>query len=238
MIDVLVISLPDSVERRARSAEELGHFGIPFEFVDALRGNSEHALVQKINQRKFILRNRRKALDGEIGCYASHYSTWLRCIEINRPVVIFEDDFQLLPRAGDFFNVAEKIAIKAPLVKLEVPSKIKRNRRPVEIMGFNVFEYVKVPHCCIAYMLTPWAAKVLVRNSYEFKYPVDVFIRNIGLHGMPVWGLRPAVADRGPHNFRSEIGDRVDYVGPWGHLPRLGFRFANALKNRWVGKYI
>ena len=35
-------------------------------------------------------------LPGEMGCFDSHYRLWQKCIELNEPILIFEDDVQLV----------------------------------------------------------------------------------------------------------------------------------------------
>ena len=32
---------------------------------------------------------------GELGCFASHYLLWEKCLELNEPIVVIEDDAQL-----------------------------------------------------------------------------------------------------------------------------------------------
>ncbi|CCF80089.1 putative lipopolysaccharide biosynthesis protein [Helicobacter bizzozeronii CCUG 35545] len=34
---------------------------------------------------------------GELGCYASHYSLWQKCIQLHEPIAILEDDVHLKP---------------------------------------------------------------------------------------------------------------------------------------------
>jgi GR25 family glycosyltransferase involved in LPS biosynthesis len=35
-------------------------------------------------------------IPGEMGCFDSHYRLWQRCIELNEPILIFEDDVELV----------------------------------------------------------------------------------------------------------------------------------------------
>jgi glycosyl transferase family 25 len=35
---------------------------------------------------------------GAVGCYLSHVKCWKRCVELERPVIVFEDDFAISPK--------------------------------------------------------------------------------------------------------------------------------------------
>lgn len=39
---------------------------------------------------------------GELGCYASHYLMWQKCVEINEPIIILEDDIKISPMLVEY----------------------------------------------------------------------------------------------------------------------------------------
>jgi glycosyl transferase family 25 len=94
MIDVIVISMKRSLDRRARISARLEYFGIPFRIFDAIEGE---ALSQEERDRiappKAWLRSScgRPALPGEIGCALSHLT--LARANANRDFFcVLEDD--------------------------------------------------------------------------------------------------------------------------------------------------
>lgn len=47
-------------------------------------------------------RNKFWGIPGEIGCFDSHYRLWQRCVDLNEPILIFEDDVTI---SRKFYNV-------------------------------------------------------------------------------------------------------------------------------------
>ena len=119
-----IISLKDSTERRRKSAAKLSQLGLHFEFLDAVDGRKgEHPLLGRFNKEKFLLRHGRPSVPGEAGCYASHYLLWQKCVELDRPIVILEDDFELAENAGEAFDVAASLADLYGYIRLESTAK-------------------------------------------------------------------------------------------------------------------
>jgi len=65
-------------------------FDIDVEYFDAVNGLEHEAHCEKLNIRplKFF----KKGLPGVYGCLLSHYYLWLKCIELDEPIVILEHD--------------------------------------------------------------------------------------------------------------------------------------------------
>ena len=64
--------------------------GINVEYFDAVNGLEHEAHCEKLNIRplKFF----KKGLPGVYGCLLSHYYLWLKCVELDEPIVILEHD--------------------------------------------------------------------------------------------------------------------------------------------------
>ncbi|USD32689.1 MULTISPECIES: glycosyltransferase family 25 protein [Vibrio] len=91
---VFVISLIESTERQERIQNTLEAQDIKFEFfnaVDGRKGLPEDLINLPDDQHRRIFRSR-PLTPGERGCYASHYRLWQKCIELNEPILIIEDD--------------------------------------------------------------------------------------------------------------------------------------------------
>ncbi|MEZ9417976.1 glycosyltransferase family 25 protein, partial [Vibrio sp. 10N.286.49.E1] len=86
------ITLNGNVSRQESTAGALKDVDVDFEFfigVDARIDN--HPLLKRIEKRAFLHNMGRPHAVGEVGCYASHYLIWQKCIELNEPVLVFED---------------------------------------------------------------------------------------------------------------------------------------------------
>lgn len=228
-----IISLKDSTERRRKSADKLSRLGVHFEFLDAVDGRKgDHPLLARFNKSKFLSRHGRPSVPGEAGCYASHYLLWQKCVELNRPIVILEDDFELAENAREAFEVAAHLADDFGYIRLESTRRkpsITRWRQG----GYKLVRFMKTPQCMTCYQLSPDAARALIRASDEFVYPVDVFVRNQHLHGVPIYGLTPPPIKRAAKDEDdSIIGDRHQEKGPlWCKLTRMLFRSYNSIRN-------
>ena len=83
-MDIFVISLKNSVRRI--EFDKLNKNIINYKYFDAINGNTT-----KINS-DIIKENIMGYSNGQIGCSMSHLSMWEKCIELNKPIIIMEDD--------------------------------------------------------------------------------------------------------------------------------------------------
>ena len=234
MIDIRVISLPESLSRREAVDKQLSRLKVEYQFFDAVDGFGADPLLQRMDQKKFLFRNNRYPIAREAGCYASHFRLWELCVANDRPMLIMEDDFDITECSGGIFNVIENLVQTYPFLKLERLVKKKSRALVSSQDGVKIFRYRKAPHCLLAYAISPVAAVQLLRSREQFLYPVDVFVRNFGIHGVPIFGMDPPLVDRSALNYESStIGDR-SLAGPkWARLPRLYFKARNSLLNLW-----
>ena len=203
----VVISLKKSVARRIASQQSLNRYNIKFEFLDAVDGRvDKHPLLERYNENEFLLNYGRKAVPGEIGCYASHFLAWQYCIDANQPILIFEDDFTLSEGFLSAIATTEKLIESYGFIRLE-PTK-KKPQIVIKKEGkFSLVKFLKVPQCLTCYAISPSVAKALILKSREITCPVDVFIRNVAMHKQRVYGLEPYYCYPGGE-FGSEIGKR------------------------------
>lgn len=202
----VVISLKKSVGRRIASEQYLNQYDIKFEFLDAVDGRvDKHALLDRYNEKEFLLNYGRKAVPGEIGCYASHLLAWQYCVDVNEPIIVFEDDFIL---SEDFLSViaaTEKLIDRYGFIRLE-PTKKKPQILIRKEGNFSLIKFLKVPQCLTCYAIYPDVAKALILKSAEITCPVDVFVRNVAMHKQRIYGLEPYFCSSG--GGVSEIGKR------------------------------
>jgi glycosyl transferase family 25 len=160
IVKIFVISLPDAAERRERAARQLGELGLAFEFFDAMRGEQviEEGYFERCDAEEWLLNTGHPMSLGEVGCFASHRALWQKCVDLGEPLMIMEDDFQLLPGfAGALQEVAENIS-KCGLIRLQTETRARKER--VATMGdYTLWRYTKVPHSTMCIAITPEVAR-------------------------------------------------------------------------------
>ena len=189
---IFVISLPDALERRERASRQLGEVGLAFEFFDAMRGEQVMAdgYFEGCDEEEWLLNTGHPMSLGEVGCFASHRSMWQKCVELGEPLMIMEDDFQLLPGfAGAVEQVAWNIA-ECGFIRLQSETRAHK-QRIAERGNYTLWRYTKVPHSCMCNSVTPETASRLVEQTRTIYEPVDVFIKKLWVHGQPIFGMTP-----------------------------------------------
>ena len=114
----------------------------------------------------------RKHTHGEIGCALSHLHLWLKCIQLNEPIIVFEDDIEFY----DNFKLerVKEVAEKHEFIFLSRKKmfSLTEEERVDEDLVAPSFSY-----WACAYVITPSAAKKLC-NKLFFKnlIPTDEYI--------------------------------------------------------------
>ena len=192
VVKIVVISLSDAEARRERAAQQLGELGLEFEFFDAMRGEQIMAdgYFEHCDEEEWLLNTGHPMSLGEVGCFASHRSMWQKCVELDEPLMIMEDDFQLLPGfAGAVEQVAANIS-ECGFIRLQ--SETRAKRQSVATLGeYTLWRYTKVPHSCMCNSITPEVAQHLIEKPRAIYEPVDVFVKKFWEHGQPVYGITP-----------------------------------------------
>jgi GR25 family glycosyltransferase involved in LPS biosynthesis len=120
---------------------------------------------------------------GVKGCFYSHYRLWQKCVELNEPIIIWEDDIVLSrPYIPVEWEDVLVLAIGHPkkswryMPFLESP---EGNPEAVE------YRYASMPGCC-GYAIKPHAARKLVQEYSKTYLPADNAINkyqvNIQIH--------------------------------------------------------
>lgn len=101
--------IESSLNSALKVKERLDSFGITNELFEGSYGSDTKELYLK-NDRRWHpwgfkgrdkpyseeYRNTAGTIPGEMGCFDSHYRLWQKCIELNEPILIFEDDVELI----------------------------------------------------------------------------------------------------------------------------------------------
>lgn len=208
---VYIITLPGA--RRTAMQSQLDTLGtVSYEFFDGVHGRNQpdHYLFQKYDAR------RRAAVKGksnplklsQLGCFASHYLLWERCVHDNAPIIVLEDDAIVLPCFADFYTRAMALAGRHGFIWLNDSTKPSRQKDLVlEHDGpFTIKKRMGVHTGTVGYLLTPTSARALLQYCSVWVYPVDVSMARFYDHKVESLVMQPACV---AHNdaFESSINE-------------------------------
>lgn len=142
-----------------------------FEYIEAIDGSN--TIFRDIKARKDWTDpfKKRPLLQNEVACFLSHIKAWKRCIELNKTVIVMEDDAVI----NSEWNEKEFEAYS------EIYDFIYLQRNENEPDGVDriddYVEYPCYPYNMTAYVITPEMAKDLVDAvDYQDFIPVDEFM--------------------------------------------------------------
>ncbi len=206
---VFVISLAHSDARRSHVDEQLRSQNVPYRFFEALNGKDGYRIsFDSFNATQFILRTGRLATPGEIGCFASHRELWRHCIELDEPILIMEDDFDLTDEFCSAVAAADAVIAQYGYLRLQTASRRTNSVKHIDTGEFCVHFYTKVPLGAAAYCISPSVARAFQVASQILTAPVDVFIKSVWEHQQPLFGLLPYTVQPSWIAQHSTIGVR------------------------------
>ncbi len=206
--EIFIINLASSTARKANITRQLADLGLAYTLFPAIDGRKEeHRLFSKYDN-ELNQHYRGKALNkGQLACYASHYLLWQKCVELNRPIIVLEDDALLYPEPFlEFVNNMDRLSHQFDCIRLfknkrKVFSSCKVSRLvTVEIHRFNQGHMSTT-----GYSLTPNGAKKLLQHSEHWHMPVDLYMDRYWVNGVECYGTVPACMTNDPR-FDSDIG--------------------------------
>jgi glycosyl transferase, family 25 len=233
-LQILVISLLRSPGRRAKVVHELSRIPQSWEFLDAVDGTAFTPSKSEYDKDKVIRLLGFELTKNEIGCFLSHQKGWLKCVEGNRPTLIFEDDFVINENFRDALDIVLNKFTSWDIFRLQALAESNYT----EIAGFGNNKVVinhSDPIGAAAYIVTPSSAKILLDKSAQIFEPLDHFLEHKQFHGLQVCALIPypvgvsgdgsTIADRparkavkGYKKFKRSIFrilDRLSNANPW-----------------------
>lgn len=226
-----VISLESATERRAHIEAQFADLEQDFEFFDAIDGRKgEHPLFSKYNQEKRLLIKGYGMTPGELGCFASHYLLWEKCVELNQPIVVIEDDAQLEPCFSVSMQHIEQLALYG-YVRLFVNGR----RRPFVKIGryetHDVVEYTRGPGATRAYFITPDAAQKFIDKAQEWLLPVDDYMDQFWDNKVACRGIIPGIVQN-ETEFESSVG-KLEKSNKINRLTREFYSIKCTLFRKW-----
>lgn len=210
-MQVRVISLEGSSERRAAMAARLAAVGVDYELFRAVEGRAGYECFEACDVRQYLLNTGRTPSDGEVGCYASHVRLWAACAAADEPFVIMEDDAAPLPTFAAALDASSRLIHRYGFIRLEYdgPSHPARTREVEPAGAFAVHYFVKSPYGAMCYALSPAVARAFIASSRVLRAPVDQFIKRCWEHRQPLYGLLPYSVEGGLLASSSTIRTRT-----------------------------
>jgi GR25 family glycosyltransferase involved in LPS biosynthesis len=113
----------------------------------------------------------RKMTAGEIACFLSHRKAWVECVNLNEPVMIFEDDAVITSEFDEqYYN---SLAEEYDFVYLSRSENEPENVKSVD----DMLEVPFYPYNLTSYIITPEAANIVLKTDILSKIiPADEYI--------------------------------------------------------------
>jgi glycosyl transferase family 25 len=179
-MEIFVISLKDSYQRRNSISKQLTALNLPFHFIDAVKGSELSQGELDLNCNSEALRKNPQWLNaGAIGCAMSHKNVYDQIIENHIDVsVIIEDDMILPDNFAEILRQAEKRIHPSEVILLyyrafnpvSFSSKKSRKLEGTEYSIYYPVDINNIPITTGAYMISLNACRSL-RNII---YPIHV----------------------------------------------------------------
>jgi glycosyl transferase family 25 len=243
-MDLLLINLARSTDRRAFMEARLRQLGIDYEIfpgVDAVDGLPEG--LDQYAADRCTRRFGAPLLPGEVGCYASHYRAWTECLHRNAPLAVLEDDVKLSSAFPEALALAEERAAEHRMIRLA--GVFERQFRVIESIGETrqLVRFSRGPSGTQCYVLSPTGAEALLAGAQAWLEPVDSYLDRFWYHGLESKGILPFAAERlpeaenasllGERRRRKAIGKtRREFYRVWDNVSRLFFNAFHAHADR------
>ncbi|WP_120825990.1 glycosyltransferase family 25 protein [Helicobacter pylori] len=141
---------------------------------------------------------------GELGCYASHYLLWQKCIELNEAICILEDDTIVKDRFKESLEFCDKHINELGYIRL---MHLEENvaKRKTSVKGVSQILNFKDGIGTQGYVLAPKAAQKLLKYSAkEWVMPIDCVMDRHYWHGVKNYVLEEfAIACDGMNSQNS-----------------------------------
>jgi glycosyl transferase family 25 len=230
---IFVISLQSSTARREHIRRQLDPLGVDYAFFDAVEGAIGYHFFDPHDEDQFLLNTGRRALNGEVGCYASHLALWKRCLEMNQPILIMEDDATIQSHFRAALSETSRLIMQYGFIRLQhgLP---KRGLKGIPVETADIFSLhfcQRYPFGAMCYAIAPSTAAAFVDGSRKMTGPVDLFIKKFWEHRQPLFFMFPPAVDGDSiHRSTTIVGDRKR------ERPRLRIRLNRILNKARVFK--
>tara|TARA_R110002167_G_scaffold24330_5_gene85732 strand:+ start:1552 stop:2280 length:729 start_codon:yes stop_codon:yes gene_type:complete len=193
MLKTYVINLAGSDQRWEATSSRLKELGLPFERFEAVDGRvNPHPLFARYDDKLREKYRRRVLSGGELGCFASHFTLWQKCIELNQSIVVMEDDIIINDTYPEALVIAENNVERFSYLRFAgITLKGRPFKKIEKIGGFDLIDHIRGPAGTQCYFITPKAAQVFIDNASVWYLAVDDFMDRYWGHKIPCYSLMP-----------------------------------------------
>jgi glycosyl transferase family 25 len=225
-LQILVISLLRSPQRREKAQSELSKTNLKWSFLDAVDGSQLQSFPREYQSHKVKRMMGFDLTPNEIGCFLSHKNAWQACLKENQPTLIFEDDFILLPHFEKILELLLTEFHNWQLIRLQ--SLAQTQHDIVKTIGeISIVKNHEDPLGATAYIIKPAAAKILIEHAKDIYEPLDHFLEHEKKHGIEMLAVKPYPVDIS--KAQSTISDRPEDRKPIKGLRKILRSFNRAL---------
>lgn len=218
---ICVISLKRSPERRENIKKQLDALGLEFEFFDAVDGRAEppHQLFSNYDYAKRLwLTSGKLPSRGELGCYASHYLIWQKCVRSKQSILVIEDDASINSNISRFLSTIEQKVNQYGFLRLEPETERCELFAKEECSEYSISFMSNNFGGTRSYAIAPHAAQKLIEGSVRWCMPVDNYIGSLYLHKMPSYLFKPFLVEN-PEEFGTTIQLGEEEKAKWYRKP-------------------
>ena len=173
-----------SADTASNLKKQLEGFKMPVELFEGTYGNDAVAMMEKENRtwHPFGIKgmdvvpdptarpNLKGNTPGVKGCFYSHLRLWQKCVELNEPIIVWEDDIVL---TRPYMPIEWTDVL---ILALGHPSKTEKYihylENPMGVPRAKPYFQSSMPGCC-GYALKPHAAKKLIDTYRNTFLPAD-----------------------------------------------------------------
>ncbi|WP_366521686.1 glycosyltransferase family 25 protein [uncultured Marinobacter sp.] len=197
---ILVVSLVRAAERRAAIETQFASLDLEFEFFDAVDGKDGHALFDHYDPERVRLIGGKPLTYGQLGCFASHFLIWQRCVESGQAVIVLEDDAQIFPaQFTEFLQSIPLLPDSVECVRLFENKARNTLYYPVTELGsLQLGKYLRGHISATGYYLTPPAAGKFIAYCQSWAEPVDRLMDHFWVNGVECHGIDPPCLTHDP----------------------------------------
>lgn len=213
---IAVISLPDATERRAAFSARAFGVGLDWRFFDAGRGLG---LNLTYDPDEAIVSKGRPLSPGELGCYSSHYASWMTFLETGASQLIVLEDDTIVD--WTFLEKLARIDLQASGISFlrlfaMDPGPCRRVQENAVEFQRHLIEYVDRVFGAQAYAITRAGAERLIRHCHAVHRPIDDELDRSWVHGLPNLCIFPfpVIAQSGVSTIGVERYGRHEVPAP------------------------
>jgi len=178
---ICLSKIPASLETATNLKNQLEKFNAEVELFEGTYGNDavkmmedEHRSLHPLGIKGEINPTDEKInkmmSPGVKGCFYSHYRLWQKCVELNEPIIIWEDDIVL---SRPYLSIDwEDVLVLALGHQQKSPRYMHLLTNPEGDPRPEIYKQSSMPGCC-GYAIKPHAAKKLLKIYKNTFLPAD-----------------------------------------------------------------